>query len=51
MKIKPTPTQIQIIEYLVKNHDKEVFQKDLEDVLNLRRNWLVCFVKSSSQSM
>lgn len=33
----PTPTQIQIIEYLVKNQDKEVFQKDLEEVLNLRR--------------
>lgn len=33
----PTPTQIQIIEYLVKNQNKEVFQKDLEEVLNLRR--------------
>lgn len=33
----PTPTQIQIIEYLVRNQDKEVFQKDLEEILNLRR--------------
>lgn len=33
----PTPTQIQIIEYLVRNKDKEVFQKDLEEILNLRR--------------
>lgn len=32
----PTPTQMQILEYIIKN-DKEVYQKDLETILNLRR--------------
>lgn len=32
----PTPTQIQILEYIIKNN-KEVYQKDLETILNLRR--------------
>lgn len=32
----PTPTQMQIIGYII-NNDKDVYQKDLEDVLNLRR--------------
>ena len=33
----PTPTQMQIIEYILKNMDKEIYQKDLEEILNLRR--------------
>ena len=33
----PTPTQMQIMEYLLKNQNKEVYQKDLESVLGLRR--------------
>lgn len=33
----PTSTQMQIIEYILKNIDKEVYQKDLEEILNLRR--------------
>lgn len=37
-KIKnfPTPTQMQIIEYIVDAQD-DVYQKDLENILNLRR--------------
>ena len=33
----PTPTQMQILEYILKHQQEEVFQKDLEEVLNLRR--------------
>lgn len=32
----PTPTQVQIIEYIV-NAKTDVYQKDLENILNLRR--------------
>lgn len=32
----PTPSQMRIIEYIL-NAESDVFQKDLEDVLNLRR--------------
>lgn len=34
---KPTPTQMQIMEYIIKNRDKKVYQKDFEEILNLRR--------------
>lgn len=33
----PTPTQMQIIEYVVDHDGEVIFQKDLEKVLNLRR--------------
>lgn len=33
----PTPTQMRIIEYILKNEGKEIYQRDLEEVLNLRR--------------
>lgn len=33
----PTPTQMQIIEYILDNCDKDIYQRDLEKVLNLRR--------------
>ena len=33
----PTHTQMQIIGYILDNYDKEIYQKDLEAVLNLRR--------------
>lgn len=36
MKNFPTPTQIQIIEYII-DADKVVYQRELEQVLNLRR--------------
>lgn len=36
-KLFPTPTQCQIIEYIICNKKKDVYQKDLEQVLNLRR--------------
>ncbi len=34
---KPTPTQMQILEYILEHENEEIYQKDLEDVLNLRR--------------
>ena len=33
----PTPTQMQILEYILEHQDEDVYQKDLEDVLKLRR--------------
>ena len=33
----PTPTQMQIMEYILEHKDEVVYQKDLEKVLNLRR--------------
>ena len=33
----PTPTQMQVVGYILNNVDKEIFQKDLENILNLRR--------------
>jgi len=33
----PTPTQMQIMEYLLTHLEEEIYQKDLETVLNLRR--------------
>lgn len=33
----PTPTQMQIVGYLLDNYDRDIYQKDLESVLNLRR--------------
>ncbi len=32
-----TPTQMEILIYIFKNEDKDIYQKDLENVLNLRR--------------
>ena len=37
LKEAPTLTQVQIMGYLMKNENKEVYQNDLESVLNLRR--------------
>ena len=34
---KPPPTQIQIIEYLVRHMNDEVYQRDLEKVFSLKR--------------
>lgn len=34
---KPTPTQMQIMDYFLGNNKKEVFQRDLESILQLRR--------------
>lgn len=33
----PTPTQMQILEYIFKHQNSEIYQKDLEEILNLRR--------------
>ena len=33
----PTPTQCQIIEYILNNKNKDIYQKGLEKVLNIRR--------------
>ena len=35
---KPSPTQIQIIDYLLKHQKEKVYQKDLEKILNLKRS-------------
>lgn len=35
--IPPTPTQMQIIEYILRHPNENVYQKDLENILNLRR--------------
>ncbi len=32
-----SPTQLQILDYLIQNDDKEILQRDLEEVLSLRR--------------
>lgn len=32
-----TPTQMRIVGYMLKNKDKEIYQRDLEKALNLRR--------------
>lgn len=32
-----TPTQIEIIKYIIENSSKDIYQKDLEKLLNLRR--------------
>ena len=36
LKEAPTLTQVQILGYLMKNENKEVYQNGLESVLNLR---------------
>ena len=36
-KMIPTPTQMQILEYILANPKKETYQRDLEEILNLRR--------------
>lgn len=33
----PTPTQMQILEYIILHKKEEIFQKDLEKILGLRR--------------
>lgn len=36
-KILPTPTQMQILEYILKHEDEEIYQKDLENIFHLSR--------------
>ena len=36
-KIFPTPTQMQIIAYILKHKNEDIYQRDLENVLKLRR--------------
>ena len=35
--ISPTPTQMQVIAYMIEHSKKSVYQRDLEKILNLRR--------------
>jgi len=35
--VPPTPTQMQIVEYILEHPNENIYQKDLEDILNLRR--------------
>lgn len=37
LKNVPSPSQMEIIEYILKHIDEDIYQKDLEEVLNLRR--------------
>lgn len=37
LKIKPTRTQFTILSYLIEHRNEDIYQKDLEDILNLRR--------------
>lgn len=37
LNLRPTPTQMQIIEYILNCKEKEVYQKDLEEILDTRR--------------
>lgn len=37
LAVHPTPTQMQIIEYILEHDNKCIYQKDFEEVLNLRR--------------
>lgn len=34
---KPTPTQMQIVSYILRHSNKDIYQRDLENVLGLRR--------------
>ena len=35
-----SPVQMQIMDYLLKNSDKDIYQKDLENLLNVRKSTL-----------
>jgi DNA-binding MarR family transcriptional regulator len=35
-----SPVQMQIMDYLLKNNNKDIYQKDLENVLNVRKSTL-----------
>ena len=37
IKKMPSPTQMRIINYIIQNEDKPIYQKDLESIFNLRR--------------
>ena len=37
LNLRPTPTQIQIIEYMLNHKGKDVYQKELEEILDTRR--------------
>ena len=37
LKTIPTPTQVQIMEYILTHQNEEIYQRDLESILNLRR--------------
>ena len=34
---RPTPTQMQIMEYILSKNGQDIYQKDLEDVLGIKR--------------
>lgn len=34
---KPTPTQMQILDYILKHEEEEIYQKDLENIFHLSR--------------
>lgn len=51
MSVCPTPTQMQIMEYMLAHEREEIFQKELEDVLKLRRATVSrCFANDGKKS-
>lgn len=37
LKLEPTPTQMQILEYMMEHSNEDIYQRDLENIVNLRR--------------
>ena len=48
--VKATPTQMQILAYILECRDKEIYQRDLEKVLNLRRATVSGVLKTMEQN-
>lgn len=46
----PTPTQIQIVKYIIKNDNKEIYQKDLEKNLNITKATLSGVLKTMEKN-
>lgn len=45
-KNPPSPIQMQILHYLIINQDKDIYQRDLEKLLNLRRSTISGILKT-----
>ena len=46
----PTPTQIQIVKYIIKNDKKDIYQKDLEKSLNITKATLSGVLKTMEKN-
>ena len=45
-KSPPSPIQIKIMHYLIENNDRDIYQRDLEKILNLRRSTISGILKT-----